>query len=60
MAALSKDPNYKNVTIDGKPVVIDKSSVKEECYEIIMSMLYKTQFGQVMKFKKSLMIKHSS
>jgi hypothetical protein len=41
MAALSKDPNYKNVTIDGKPVVIDKSSVKEECYEIIMSMLYK-------------------
>jgi hypothetical protein len=41
MAALSKDPNYKNVTIDGVPVVIDKSSVKEECYEIIMSMLYK-------------------
>jgi hypothetical protein len=45
MAALSKDPNYKNVTIDGQPVVIDKSSVKEECYEIIMSMLYKKQFG---------------
>lgn len=42
------NPNNSNnitVQIDGQDLQVDKESIKIEPYEIIMSMLYKSQFG---------------
>lgn len=45
--ALNPNDNTINpkVQINGEDVVIDKTSIIEEPYEIVMSMLYKSQFG---------------